>query len=131
MSDDLWRKRMLPISNVAVTAPLIDIAYGDSSLQLVGGYPCGGSRPLGQRTRRSKRGTSGNFRGDTSIRVEIWLSYCVILEIMRFCSLERRHKALYKKVCRGNCFAAHLLSVSCAGIVWEWMIDCEIRQNAE
>ena len=35
-------------SNVAVTAPLIDIAYGDSSLQLVGGYPCGGSRPVGR-----------------------------------------------------------------------------------
>ena len=36
---------MLPTSSVAVTAPLIDIAYGDSSLQLVGGYSCGGSRP--------------------------------------------------------------------------------------
>ncbi len=34
--------------NVTVTAPLIDIAYGDSSLQLVGGYPCGGSRPVGR-----------------------------------------------------------------------------------
>ena len=49
---------MLPVANhlrqgyggqdVAVTAPLIDIAYGDSSLQLVGGYPCGGSRPIGR-----------------------------------------------------------------------------------
>ena len=46
-ADQRWWK-MLPISSVAVTAPLIDIAYGDSSLQLVGGYPCGGSRPIGR-----------------------------------------------------------------------------------
>ena len=49
--------------SVAVTAPLIDIAYGDSSLQLVGGYPCGGSQPIGTRTRRAKRvpSTNSNF----------------------------------------------------------------------
>ena len=41
--------------SVAVAAPLIDIAYGDSSLQLVGGYPCGGLRPIGKQTRRAKR----------------------------------------------------------------------------
>ena len=48
------------ITNVAVTAPLIDIAYGDSSLQLVGGYSCGGSQPIGTRTRRAKRVSSTN-----------------------------------------------------------------------
>ena len=51
----LDRVKCCQCDNVAVAAPLIDIAYGDSSLQLVGGYPCGGLRPIGKQTRRAKR----------------------------------------------------------------------------
>ncbi len=47
--------KMLPISNVAVTAP------------------CGGSRPLGQRTRRAKRVPSFQFSMPMKHGEELWV----------------------------------------------------------